>query len=211
MLSYTALFTICNSTTFHMYLNLQYTITYWELCLCCTPWPMNVLRGNVGSFRCKFVCSSLLTWGPRLSRASQQWDINQNIFSRPCPVLSESQPLTFADWINFWSVLSGSNPYILEHGFMDSKISIYAKNVPIPVWKWDVKHLNHKVAIILLDWLVHFCQLVPKYEYMTHHKYAMNQPTLHLYYTWMIDHLKCCPNSFIVQHKMVQVQPSGLI
>ena len=137
------------------------------------------------------------------------WPANNEILIRifsPEPLLSRAQPTFYLYWLNkLWSVLSGSNPCILEAGLLDSKISIYAKNVPIPVWKWDVKHLNHKVAIIPLDWLVHFCQLVPKYEYMTHHKYAMNQPTLHLYYTWMIDHTECCPNSFIVQYKILQV------
>ena len=128
--------------------------------------------------------------------ASQQWDINQNIFSW---AVSRAQPAPtfYPFWLNkLWSALSASgsiHSWAWIHGFQD--INLCQKRPDPPVWKWDVKHLNHKVAIILLDWLVHFCQLVPKYEYMTHHKYAMNQPTLHPYYTWMIDH-RMLPKQF---------------
>ena len=146
------------------------------------------------------------------------WPANNEILIRifspgPCPELSQRQPFTLSDWINFevryqhlLHTFLGLDSWI--HGFQD--INLCQKRPDPPVWKWDVKHLNHKVAIILLDWLVHFCQLVPKYEYMTHHKYAMNQPTLHLYYKWMIDH-RMLPKQFYLQYNILQVQPSGLI
>ena len=95
---------------------------------------MNAPRGNVGSFRCKFVCSSLLTWGPLVSMASQQWDINQNIFSRALSGAQQESRLA-TDWINFevcYQDLSNPCACLWAPEFMDSEISIYAKKVPIP-------------------------------------------------------------------------------